>query len=36
MSVKWYGKRVFTLATEANVAAMRKAALVVERDVKLM
>jgi HK97 gp10 family phage protein len=31
---KWYGKHVFTLATAANVAAMRRAALVVERDVQ--
>jgi len=27
--VKWHGQRVFTLATEANVAAMKKAAALV-------
>ena len=31
---KWYGNRVFTLATEANIEAMKKAAYVVEADVK--
>ena len=31
---KWHGKKVFTLATAANVEAMQKAALVVEREVK--
>lgn len=31
---EWRGDAVFTLATEANVAAMKKAGLVVERDVK--
>lgn len=31
---KWYGKQVFDLATKANVAAMQKAAMVVEKDVK--
>ena len=30
----WRGKQVFTLATEHNLIAMKKAALVVERDVK--
>lgn len=33
-NLKWYGNRVFTLATEANVRAMHKAALLVESDVK--
>jgi hypothetical protein len=33
-NLKWYGNRVFTLATEANVRAMHKAALLVEGDVK--
>jgi len=32
--IKWFGNRVFTLATEANVTAMHKAALLVESDVK--
>lgn len=31
---KWFGKQVFTLVTKANVAAMQKAAFVVEADVK--
>ena len=34
INVKWFGNRVFTLATEANVQAMHKAALLVESDVK--
>ncbi len=33
-NIKWYGNRVFTLATAANVTAMRKAAYLVEIDVK--
>jgi HK97 gp10 family phage protein len=33
-NIKWYGQKVFTLATQANVEAMNKAALMVERDVK--
>ena len=33
-NIKWYGKRVFTLATEANITAMKKAAFLVESDVK--
>ena len=32
--INWYGNRVFTLATEANVEAMHKAAMLVESDVK--
>ena len=32
--IDWYGNRVFTLATEANISAMNKAALLVESDVK--
>jgi HK97 gp10 family phage protein len=32
--INWYGNRVFTLATDANVEAMKKAALLVESDVK--
>lgn len=32
--IKWFGQKVFTLATQANVDAMRKAALMVERDTK--
>lgn len=32
--MKWYGKKVFTLATEANITAMKKAAFVVENYVK--
>lgn len=32
--IKWYGQKVFTLATQANVEAMHKATLMVERDVK--
>lgn len=32
--INWYGNRVFTLATSANVKAMQKAALLVESDVK--
>ena len=32
--IKWYGNRVFTLATEANVVAMKKAAYLVESYVK--
>ena len=31
---EWHAKRVFTLATKANVSAMKKAAFVVEADVK--
>lgn len=34
MTVKWYGNQVFTLATEANIAAMKKAAYEVEKYVK--
>ena len=34
MTVKWYGNQVFTLATEANIKAMKKAAHVVEKYVK--
>ena len=30
----WRGKQVFTLATEANVVAMTKAAILLEKDVK--
>jgi len=30
----WHGKEVFTLATEKNVVAMKKAGAVLERDVK--
>ena len=30
----WYGNRVFTLATEANIKAMEKAANLVVKDVK--
>ena len=30
----WRGRQVFTLATEANLEAMKKAAAIVERDVK--
>ncbi len=33
-TIKWHGKRVFTLATRANIAAMKKAGFVVERNVK--
>lgn len=33
-NINWYGNRVFTLATAANVKAMHKAALLVESDVK--
>lgn len=33
-NIKWYGNKVFTLATEANVKAMQIAALFVEADVK--
>lgn len=33
--IKWYGQKVFTLATAANVKAMHTAALLVERDVKM-
>ena len=33
-NIKWYGNRVFTLATEANVKAMHTAALLVEADTK--
>ncbi|MHC4499959.1 MAG: HK97-gp10 family putative phage morphogenesis protein [Planctomycetota bacterium] len=32
--VTWHGERVFTLATQANVDAMHKAAFTVEKDVK--
>lgn len=32
--INWYGNRVFTLATVANVRAMQTAALLVEGDVK--
>lgn len=32
--IKWYGANILTLATQANTEAMRKAALMVERDVK--
>ena len=32
--IKWYGQKVFTLATQANTDAMNKAAAMVERDVK--
>ena len=32
--INWYGNRVFTLATEANVHAMKTAAYVVEKDAK--
>lgn len=32
--IEWYGNRVFTLATAANVRAMHKAALLVASDVK--
>lgn len=31
---KWHGQKVFTLATEANIKAMQKAAFVVEGYVK--
>lgn len=31
---EWHGKRVFTLATKANVNAMKKAAFAVEADTK--
>lgn len=31
---KWHGKRVFTLATKANVEAMHKAALLLQKDIK--
>jgi len=31
---KWYGQRVFDEATDVNVKAMTKAALVVERHIK--
>jgi len=33
-NIKWYGNRVFTLATAANVTAMKKAATLVEKYVK--
>jgi len=33
-NIKWYGNKVFTLATEANVRAMKKAAYLVEKYVK--
>ncbi len=33
-SIRWYGQKVFTLATAANVEAMRKAAYMVEIYVK--
>jgi HK97 gp10 family phage protein len=33
-NIRWYGNRVFTLATEANVKAMHTAAMEVEKDVK--
>jgi len=32
--IKWYGASVLTLATQANLDAMHKATLMVERDVK--
>ena len=32
---KWYGKQVFDKATDFNIRAMHKAALLVERDVKM-
>ena len=32
--IKWHGKKVFTLATKANVDAMVKAAGIIERDIK--
>ena len=32
--MKWYGKKVFTLATKANIEAMKLATKVVEADVK--
>jgi len=32
--IKWYGAAVLTLATQANVEAMKKATAMVERDVK--
>jgi HK97 gp10 family phage protein len=32
--IDWYGNRVFTLATEANIAAMHKAAILVADDTK--
>jgi len=31
---KWHGAQVFTLATDANIAAMKRAGYLVERDVK--
>ena len=31
---KWYGKKVFTLATKANVEAMHTAALLLQKDIK--
>lgn len=33
-NIKWYGNRVFTLATAANVKAMHTATMLVEADVK--
>ena len=33
--IKWYGKKVLDKATAVNFSAMKKAALMVERDVKL-
>ena len=32
---EWRGREIFTLATEQNLRAMNKAALLVERDVKM-
>lgn len=31
---EWHAERIFTLATKANIGAMKKAAFVVEADVK--
>ena len=31
--IKWYGKKVFSLATDANIRAMNLAVKVVERDI---
>ncbi len=33
--IKWHGRKVFTLATKANVKAMHTAALLLERDIKI-